>query len=140
MTRYSVNPDVLICPTEDRYLALDVVGEKLHELNPVASLIVELCIQPRHPGELLAATHALHDEFSKVSGIKDTDSSDGAGESTVLSSGTATSSTGDAPPDSAATVRWAALDVNPGRAGYSAALRLYSISIDFISGAPGGVM
>lgn len=44
-----------------------------------------------HPGELLAATHALHDEFSKISGIKDTDSSDGAGESAVLSRGIAIS-------------------------------------------------
>ncbi len=43
MSNLALNPHVLLSPVEDGYVGFDVVDEKLHELNPVAALIVELC-------------------------------------------------------------------------------------------------
>ena len=38
-----LNPDVFLFPAETGYMAYDPVGDRLHQLNPLASLIVELC-------------------------------------------------------------------------------------------------
>ena len=39
----SLNPNVLLSPVENGYVAYDPVSDYLHELNPVAALIAELC-------------------------------------------------------------------------------------------------
>lgn len=44
-----------------------------------------------YPGELLAATHALRDEFSRITGVRDQDSGGSDGDHTVIASGTAIS-------------------------------------------------
>ncbi|MCB9384422.1 MAG: methyltransferase domain-containing protein [Bryobacterales bacterium] len=37
------NPTLLFCPGEEGYLAYDPAADRIHRLNPVASLIAELC-------------------------------------------------------------------------------------------------
>src|ERR1700688_207268 len=39
----ALNPAVRLSPVENGYLAYDTAADRLHELNPVAALIVELC-------------------------------------------------------------------------------------------------
>jgi predicted TPR repeat methyltransferase len=39
----ALNPAVRLSPVENGYLAYDPAADRLHELNPVAALIVELC-------------------------------------------------------------------------------------------------
>jgi predicted TPR repeat methyltransferase len=39
----ALNPAVRLSPVENGYLAYDTSADRLHELNPVAALIVELC-------------------------------------------------------------------------------------------------
>jgi predicted TPR repeat methyltransferase len=43
MLNPALNPLVRLSPVEDGYLAYDPAADRLHELNPVAALIVELC-------------------------------------------------------------------------------------------------
>lgn len=43
MDNPALNPSVRLSPVENGYLAYDPVADRLHELNPVAALIVELC-------------------------------------------------------------------------------------------------
>jgi predicted TPR repeat methyltransferase len=39
----TLNPVILLSPVEDGYVAYDPASDRLHELNPLAALIVELC-------------------------------------------------------------------------------------------------
>lgn len=43
MSSPRLNPSVLVCPGDDGLLAYDPVSDRVHRLNPVASLICELC-------------------------------------------------------------------------------------------------
>jgi len=43
MANPQVNPALGLAPVEDGYLAYDPVADRLHELNPAAALIAELC-------------------------------------------------------------------------------------------------
>jgi predicted TPR repeat methyltransferase len=43
MSNPRVHPAVLLSPVEDGYVAYDPVQDKLHQLNPVAALLTELC-------------------------------------------------------------------------------------------------
>lgn len=43
MPNIAVNPSVLVAPTEEGYVAYDPVADRLHQLNPFASLLLELC-------------------------------------------------------------------------------------------------
>jgi predicted TPR repeat methyltransferase len=54
-----LNPTVLLTTTETGYLAYDTAADRLHELNPLAALLVELCDGRRTTDELLelAAPH-----------------------------------------------------------------------------------
>ena len=58
-----LNPAVLLTTTESGYLAYDTVTDRLHELNPLAALLVELCDGQRNSDELLdlAAPHLPED-------------------------------------------------------------------------------
>jgi predicted TPR repeat methyltransferase len=49
-----LNPDILIAPVENGYIAYDAGQDRLHELNMVAALIVELCDGERGMAELRA--------------------------------------------------------------------------------------
>jgi predicted TPR repeat methyltransferase len=48
----ALNPAVRLSPVENGYLAYDPAADRLHELNPVAALIVELCDGTRTVEEL----------------------------------------------------------------------------------------
>lgn len=54
MPNLSVNPDVLLSPVSDGYVAYDTAANRLHELNPTAALLVELCDGKRDATEVLA--------------------------------------------------------------------------------------
>jgi predicted TPR repeat methyltransferase len=43
MPHPTLNPDVVLLPATDGYIAYDPVADRLHNLNPIASLIAELC-------------------------------------------------------------------------------------------------
>ena len=43
MTNPRLNPSILLSPVETGYIAYDMAQDRLHELNPVAALIAELC-------------------------------------------------------------------------------------------------
>ena len=43
MARLALNPNVLLSPVADGYVAFDPVEQRLYELNPLAALLVELC-------------------------------------------------------------------------------------------------
>src|SRR5215470_3737544 len=47
-----INPVILLSPVENGYVAYDPVGDKLHELNPMAALIAELCDGTRSIDEI----------------------------------------------------------------------------------------
>ena len=47
-----VNPAVLMAPVEDGYVAYDPASDKLHQLNPTAALIAELCDGSRSAGQI----------------------------------------------------------------------------------------
>ena len=47
-----LNPAVRLSPVENGYLAYDPSADRLHELNPVAALIVELCDGARTPEQI----------------------------------------------------------------------------------------
>ena len=49
MPNIAVNPSVLVATTEEGYVAYDPVADRLHQLNPFASLLLELC--DGHRGE-----------------------------------------------------------------------------------------
>jgi predicted TPR repeat methyltransferase len=43
MSRLSINPAILLSPLIEGYIAYDTALNRLHELNPAAALLVELC-------------------------------------------------------------------------------------------------
>jgi predicted TPR repeat methyltransferase len=43
MDNPALNPSIRLAPVENGYLAYDPAADRLHELNPIAALIVELC-------------------------------------------------------------------------------------------------
>jgi tetratricopeptide (TPR) repeat protein len=43
MTNPRLSPGILLSPVEDGYVAYDPAMERLHQLNPVAALLAELC-------------------------------------------------------------------------------------------------
>jgi predicted TPR repeat methyltransferase len=43
MHRPSWNPNIMVAPVEDGYVAYDPASDKLHHLNPIAALLSELC-------------------------------------------------------------------------------------------------
>ncbi len=52
MSNPRVNPVVLLAPVEDGYVAYDPVADRLHQLNPVAALLTELCDGSRSIAEI----------------------------------------------------------------------------------------
>jgi predicted TPR repeat methyltransferase len=59
MTNPRLNPNILLSPVESGYLAYDAAQDRLHELNPVAALIAELCNGAR----TIAAVRAMAAPF-----------------------------------------------------------------------------
>lgn len=60
-TRPLLKPTVLLCPSDDSYLAFDADAGQLHRLNPLAALIVELANGDLTKRELVAAVSPLLD-------------------------------------------------------------------------------
>jgi predicted TPR repeat methyltransferase len=54
-----LNPAILLSPVENGYLAYDPVADRLHELNPLAALIVELSDGSRSVEDIRALTGPL---------------------------------------------------------------------------------
>jgi predicted TPR repeat methyltransferase len=54
MQNPALNPAILLVPAENGYAAYDPTADRLHELNPMASLIVELCDGHRSVEEIRA--------------------------------------------------------------------------------------
>ena len=52
MSNPRVHPAVLLSPVEDGYVAYDPVQDRLHQLNPVAALLTELCDGSRSLAEI----------------------------------------------------------------------------------------
>ncbi len=52
MLNPALNPAIRLSPVENGYLAYDPAADRLHELNPVAALIVELCDGTRTAEEI----------------------------------------------------------------------------------------
>jgi predicted TPR repeat methyltransferase len=59
MTHPRLNPNILLSPVESGYIAYDAARDMLHELNPVAALIAELCNGAR----TVAAVRAIAEPF-----------------------------------------------------------------------------
>lgn len=59
MSHLLLSPSILLAAGEDGYLAYDVDLNRLHRLNPTASLLVELCDGTRSRAEILAAVAPL---------------------------------------------------------------------------------
>lgn len=68
MPKLSLNPSVLLSPTTEGYIAYDTVENLLHEFNPTAALLVELCNGTRTGEEVveLAAPMLPPDSESAV--------------------------------------------------------------------------
>lgn len=66
MRKPIVNPVVLISPVEDGYVAYDPSSDQLHRLNPLASLIVELCNGQRSVDEIRRIAAPLLPEGAEV--------------------------------------------------------------------------
>jgi hypothetical protein len=59
MSNPRLNPVILLSPVETGYVAYDPVRDYLHELNPVAALLTELCDgNARSGGAVHAGRHA----------------------------------------------------------------------------------
>ena len=58
-TRIALNPSVLLSPSDTGYVAYNVSTDRLQFLNPSASLIAELCAEPRSVDELRDALEPL---------------------------------------------------------------------------------
>ena len=52
MDNPALNPAILLSPVENGYVAYDPVSDRLHELNPVAAVIAELCDGDRSVDEI----------------------------------------------------------------------------------------
>lgn len=57
-----LSPTVVLAPFDEGYLAFETAGERLHHLNPTASLIVELCDGTRDRSGLTALLRPLMGE------------------------------------------------------------------------------
>jgi predicted TPR repeat methyltransferase len=66
MANPTVNPVVLLSPVEGGYVAYDPVLDQLHQLNPVAALITELCDGTRSVDEISALVGPLAPEGNSV--------------------------------------------------------------------------
>lgn len=62
MANPTVNPVVLLSPVEGGYVAYDPAQDQLHQLNPVAALITELCDGSRSVAEISALVGPLAPE------------------------------------------------------------------------------
>lgn len=54
MPHPTVNPVILLSPVENGYVAYDPVADRLHQLNPMAALLVELCDGTRSADDIRA--------------------------------------------------------------------------------------
>lgn len=70
MPNFSLNPNILLSPVKDGYIAFDVVDEKLHQLNPLAALLVELANGSRTVDELksLVQPHSSQEAVNSIPG------------------------------------------------------------------------
>ena len=59
MANPTVNPVILLSPVEGGYVAYDPAGDNLHQLNPIAALITELCDGTRSVEEVSALVGPL---------------------------------------------------------------------------------
>lgn len=59
MPALSINPDVLLSPVADGYIAYHTTANRLHQLNPTAALLVELCDGARTATDILAVAAPL---------------------------------------------------------------------------------
>ncbi|HUO02431.1 MAG TPA: PqqD family peptide modification chaperone [Rhizomicrobium sp.] len=59
MANPTVNPVILLSPVEGGYVAYDPAGDNLHQLNPVAALIAELCDGTKSVEEISALVSPL---------------------------------------------------------------------------------
>ena len=64
MQNPALNPAIQLIQTENGYAAYDSTTDKLHELNPTASLIVELCDGSRSVEEICAFLEPMLPEAS----------------------------------------------------------------------------
>jgi predicted TPR repeat methyltransferase len=64
MDRPTWNPQILVCPVEDGYAAYDPATDQLHDLNPMAALISELCDGTRTVEEICELVGPLLPEQS----------------------------------------------------------------------------
>src|SRR5580693_5736591 len=59
MSNPRINPVVLLSPVEDGYVAYDPALDRLHQLNPLAALLAELCDGSRSVAEIRTLTAPL---------------------------------------------------------------------------------
>ncbi len=65
-TRPRLSPSVVLAPSEKGYLAFETKSERLHQLNPMASLIVDLCDGTRDRDGLMALLRPLIGEDGTI--------------------------------------------------------------------------
>ena len=65
MSQLSLNPSILLSPTSAGYVAYDTSTDRLHELNPTAALLVELCDGTRSVDEVIEVASPLLPPNSK---------------------------------------------------------------------------
>src|SRR5215813_13808531 len=63
-----VNPAVLLSPVESGYVAYDPINDRLHQLNPFAALLAELCDGTRSVDDIRGVVAPLMPE-DKVSEV-----------------------------------------------------------------------
>jgi predicted TPR repeat methyltransferase len=66
MANPTLNPAILLAPVEGGYVAYDPVHDRLHQLNPVAALIAELCDGTRTREAIHALTAPLLPESAEA--------------------------------------------------------------------------
>ena len=59
MSNPTIAPNVLLSPVDEGYVAYDPAGDILHQLNPMAALIAELCDGSRTTGDIRALVAPL---------------------------------------------------------------------------------
>src|SRR5258708_39764962 len=59
MANPKINPAYLLSALENGYIVYDPAGDRLHELNPVGSLIAELCDGGRSLGDIREVVEPL---------------------------------------------------------------------------------
>ena len=58
MPKPKINPVILLEPVEDGYIAYDPARDRLHQLNPIAALLTELCDANRSIAEIFDGSQA----------------------------------------------------------------------------------